>query len=79
MVDQESTLYDAQDVLKSSQATTPTMVHLNSGNSFAPKLSIMLQENNLYHMELAGRRYDFITQTSQSCDESLYSIHVQNR
>lgn len=61
MADQESALYDAQDVLKSSQATTPTMVHLNSDNSFALKLFIMLKENNLYPMELAGIRYDFIT------------------
>lgn len=46
MADQESTMQDTQQVVRSSQAITSTMVHSSSGNTFAPKLSMKLQENN---------------------------------
>lgn len=46
MENQESVMQEAQDMLKSSQAMTSSMVHTSSGNAFSPKLSIKLQENN---------------------------------
>lgn len=41
-------LQDEHDMLKSSQATTLIMEYSNSGNMFAPKISIKLQENNFF-------------------------------
>lgn len=37
---------DSQDVQKHSQPMTSIMMHSHSDNTFAPKLSIKLQENN---------------------------------
>lgn len=56
MADQESNMENTQNMVRSSQVTASIMVHSSSGNMFALKLSIKLQEKNflLWNKQVEG-------------------------
>ncbi|KAI5393246.1 hypothetical protein KIW84_060387 [Lathyrus oleraceus] len=83
MEDQESNMKDIQNMVKSSQVLASPMVHSSSGNTFALKLLIKLQENNFlpWYQQMKARAHQFHVELRMinkgNKDISEYEIRIR--